>query len=169
MKKPRHTSPRERVRRHMKVLLATGTAVAISACEAGQIVCDPLPPPLQCSSDPATSYYLTHLRLRAVWRAAGTDFVIDVTASPESSSTNDVLAFPYDPIAMGGVVRNVQRAGDELNFVLVPGRNAPQIDLTLPLDCSGTKDALYLRLDLRQAPPADGGSIPIESIDSQDP
>ena len=151
----------------MRALLVTGTAVAISACEPGAVVSDPLPPPLRCSSDPSTYDYFYRLRFDFTWRAVGPGFVIEVELSVLGSrSEDDGFAFRSDPVARGAVVQGIRRHDGGLRFILVPGKDAPQVGLTIPLDCSGIDDALYLRLDLRDRP-GDGLSVPFEIIDPQ--
>jgi len=155
--------PRGRVARHMKAMLAAGAALTASACERGPmgpIVCDPLPPPLECQNDPETLEYVSRpLHFAAAWRETEPGFALDVSLSYQDvTEYDDPVAFPYDPQATGATVGKVERDRRGLYFQLVPAEGVPWIDLTIPVDCSGRDDALYLRLDV-SAPPRAGESV----------
>lgn len=118
--------------------------------EGGDVVCDPMPDPLVCTGDPDTAYFQEFAYWTAAWQQNGSDLVVHVTITSYAFSP-DKLEFSADPTAVGGTVQNVERQPTVLELDILPGGDASEVVLTVPLDCNDTSEQLLLSIDVAPA------------------
>jgi len=163
-------SARTRTLRHLERILLKSTTVAgaalgFTACGGdggGNIVCDPLPPPLRCEGDPTTSSFTNFVNWSAQWRDTGTEFVVDVTLNAYTYEADDELLFSADPEATGATVSDIARTDGELTFTCTPDAGTTEVALRVPISCNGIDEQLLLRFNV-DGTPTDGGTIAIMS------
>ena len=146
---------RKRTLQRMKTLLAAGAAVGLGAVEAGcGNCCDPLPPPLECAKNPTSSDLRFFVNFQATWVEVNSSLVVRVEAMIYPAPREETLAFSADPILAGATVGTLNRQAASLTFDCVPDVGAQQIDIDLPLLCSGLAEVFQVRLTLGSDPKA---------------
>jgi hypothetical protein len=155
---------RRRALEHLESILkktAAGAALGLVACEGGcgPMVCDPLPPPLECTGDASTSAILEYISASAAWRSNEGDFVVGVTLGVHLYEANGSLVFSGDPDATGAVLSNVVRQDHQLQFYCTPDEGATEVVVVVPVACNGADEELVVTLQV-DGEPAEGLSVP---------
>ncbi len=145
----------------MRHLLITGAAFGLTASECSQpVVCDPLPPPIDCSNNPTTSTLGLYVDWRAEWTEVASSLVVRVNLQIYTSRPENNLTFSGDPELTGAVLREVSRELLLLSFDCSPSEGVTTVDVKVPVGCNGEAESLHLKLDVSE-PPVDGANVPI--------
>ena len=119
------------------------------------IVCDPLPPPVNCEAISDTSYAITFLSKEAkvVKTEKGLGVELSVTAGygPQQES----LRFPEKPKLKGAEAVKVDLLGARLVVVFVPEKGAKKVAVETPLACGQRSTTVTFEVDV-SAPPKEG-------------
>jgi len=156
-------SVRDRTVRHLRRLLTAGAvggvAMQLTGCTdgCGPIVCDPLPPPISCDSDLASSTEVL-TTVRAEWTQSGADDAVAVDVGDALFTRN--LTFAADPVLTGGtlVSSEITEAGQALRVTVLPDDGATSISVTITVGCDGQNRVLSYSLDISGGP---GSTIPV--------
>lgn len=156
------SAPRRRVLdlvlRMARVTALGGAAVGLAACEScGPVVCDPLPPPITCAN-PTRAELQRAMYLQAQW-VAGEGGALQVALVVEFLGQPSVTFSPTVSVT-GGTQKDLVVAPRSLAVNLAPGAGAAFVSVGLTFNCSGTLDAMTLRLDV-QDPPHAGSPVPV--------
>ncbi len=158
---PPESAPRRRVLdlvlRMARVTALGGAALGLSACESGPIVCDPLPPPITCAN-PTRAELQQAMVLQAQW-VAGQGGALQVALAVDFVGQPSVT-FSSTVSVTGGTAGDVVVSPRSLAVNLAPGAGATAVSVVVTFDCSGTTDAMTLRLDV-QSPPHAGSPVPV--------
>lgn len=124
---------RRKVQRHLRDVLrataATSAAFGLVACESssnggggygGDVVCDPLPPPLVCTDDPDSSYFRQWINWGAEWDATGGPDAVRVDLTIHLYGADGELTFSADPEVTGASLGAVDRQQTTLSFYFTP-------------------------------------------------
>ena len=159
---------RDRVVKRMKRLLVAGAAVGLGAChgeESPPVVCDPMPPPVDCNGEQTLSYLLEHAYFWAEWREV-TDLPYIYVRLQLDSTSGDQTVFDGDPTAQGAEIDNIGRYDEgpsgnpkHLAFDLKPEEHAEMITVRVTLDCGGYTYDATLELDVSSPPSEEGESL----------
>jgi hypothetical protein len=134
------TSVRQRVVRHMKLLIATGAATTtLVACPYG--VVDPLPPPARCRT---TGSVLDDLQVTAQSVSSG-EVVVDLYL--DAGGYGEVKLLRVDQV-LGAVTTQVKLEGYPAQVYLRPDSKQSTITLTVTAECVGLP-AQAVRIELR--------------------
>jgi hypothetical protein len=157
-------SVRGRVLRHLRRLLPktviAGAALHLSGCDVTgpPIVCDPLPPPVDCSAELTTEYLSQWAWWQARWvqREDGLAIEIFVDLSRQN------LHFTAEPGLEGATAVDLTTGETSLTIICTPAVSATAVNVTVPVTCDSTDATLRLVLDISGTPTADT-TIPIAS------
>ncbi len=148
-------SVRQRVLKHLNLLVAAGATTATLACQPYAVV-DPLPPPARCRT---TRSVLDALNVSAQADASGVVVRIQIT-----DYSGDVRLLRVMEI-LGGVADRVALDSAQPELHLIPDSSASTIDLTLATECAGSS-ATPVRIVLR--PDAGDAGMPSYSVTTSD-
>jgi len=143
---PTAAGPRGRVFTHMRKLLqasAFGGAAALGLGACPPMVCDPLPPPLNCDLPDAGSV-APHLGITARWAQgdAGTQYgVVDV-------DIDDWRIQLSAPQLTGATLVSSEPTSSHLRFTFAPDAGATTVVATFPASCDGGAQSVVLHLDV---------------------
>lgn len=167
--------PRDRTLRKLRELLLKGAlpgaALGMAAPEACvPIVCDPLPPPLECTVDAGSLSIANHVTVTATWRQQMQGLAAEVKLRSAVESYEDppkYLHFTGDPTFVGATrVDDVTRSDTEMTFFFQPDMDVDEVKVEVPTDCNGeTTINFVVTFDVSAAPLA-GGSIPFDQYGS---
>lgn len=155
---------RRRTLDKMRALLAagaaTGAGMTFSACPP--VVCDPLPPPLECSTDRTNSYYSqwVHVSATVVRSDGGPD---EVEVRIEANGYGEPPTFPAAPEVTGANPENMVVADNEITFSFIPEPNIRTVVLSIPLDCHPETDRYEVELDLSDIDTSN--ELPVRNVD----
>jgi len=141
---------------------AAGAALSMggSQCDRPPIVCDPLPPPINCALE-LTSEYLSQFVSRQVrWVSDGSGSNIEVVLTVIEWDTSSDLSFSGAPALEGGTLVQSNILETTATFVIAPLDGATTVNITVPVNCQEKSDALELILDTSGTPTA-GGNVPV--------
>jgi len=142
---------------HLRRLLLVGAAGgAASQCTGCPIVCDPLPPPMQCSADPGAYALFERLYPGATWQREATEWVVAVRMTYSPYGDDDPVTFTGPPVIVGGTLRGHAVTGATLEFTFLPDAGATTVEVTVPLDCDTFAVSLRFTADVSGTPTADG-------------
>jgi hypothetical protein len=155
---------RERTLAHMRSLIAT-TAMGTAAFGCGGcVVCDPLPPPVDCAQPLTSGYLLGFISSTATWRAAGSGFLVELSLSIDPYRDN--CRFSGDPVLTGATtVEGLGFSAGTISGRLDPAADTADVAVVVPTTCDDQPAALHLRLSLATTTPRDGASIPVRPVD----
>lgn len=162
---------RERARKHLRNLLATGAVTGAAAQVAAciPVVCDPMPPPLTCSADNRTDYYLPeYVGAQAHWvLGAGNSYTVSVVISSYATAADEKIVFTADPVLVGGTSGPIDRKESQISFSFAPSAGATEARFDVAINCNAVADTLRFRVDLAGARGANV-NIPVLSADTED-
>lgn len=148
----------EQVKRFLALGTATGVTLGLTHCP---VVCDPLPPPVQCTGNPPSSAFDRFIMGDATWTAITGGWAVNVRLEPVRDQGD--ITFGANPTATGGTISQVVVGGDAgmraIAFLVTPDAGATQVDVTVPLDCRGNADRYEILLDVSGTPSA-GSPVP---------
>jgi hypothetical protein len=156
-------SPRGRTLSHLRRIMKSTAAAALAAgaCEACPMVCDPLPPPLDCKADGGLNL---SWRVSAIsnWEPGDAGLGAQVAVSVMLAPTDD-LRSAQDPVVTGGsLVSATQTVRGVWVLFCQPGDGGTmQIELTF--DCAGKTQTVRLILSVG-GPRTPGASIPVQIV-----
>jgi hypothetical protein len=164
-REPPRPTVRDRVRRHLRKLVvagsATGAAIHLAACP---VVCDPLPPPLECAADPSMYVLLEHAWPSAAWTQVEGQWVVRVTVDVQLDSQDDPLALAGPPELLDATLLGETHTASHLEFTCVPHAGVTVVDVQVPTDCNGGASHLRFTMGVGEVPSADA-YIPITGVD----
>lgn len=150
--------PRGRVFTHMRKLLqasAFGGAAALGLGACPPMVCDPLPPPLNCDL-PDAGGVVSRLGTYAQWTQGDAGAVVGMV---DVSFENGGIQ-PSAPQLTGATLVSLETSSTHLRFTFAPDGAATAVVATVPTTCNGAAQPVVLRLDVSGARTI-GGSIPV--------
>lgn len=121
------TSVRQRVLKHLNLLIAAGATTATLACQPYAVV-DPLPPPARCRT---TGSVLDTLEVSAMTDASGVVVRIRITDEWGAVRLLQVME------VKGGVADRVALDSAQPEIHLIPDGPAATIELKLATECEG--------------------------------
>jgi hypothetical protein len=146
------TSVRQRVLKHLNLLVAAGATTATLACQPYAVV-DPLPPPARCRT---TGSVLDALEVSALTDASGVLVRIQLT-----DYSGEVRLLRVMDV-VGGVADRVTLDSASPEIHLKPDGPAATLELKLATECAGTP-AATVRIVL--TPDAGGASYTVTTSD----
>lgn len=150
--------PRGRVLTHMRKLLqasAFGGAAALGLGACPPMVCDPLPPPLNCAL-PDAGGIIPNLSTQAQWAqgdAGVPNGLVDI-------SIEDGRIQLSAPQLTGATLLSTTPSSMHLRFTFAPDVGATSVVATLPASCDGGAQSVGLRMDVTGTHVV-GNSIPV--------
>jgi hypothetical protein len=173
---PKPSPARESVLRHLKTAALAGASLAL-ACKGPSaggtdpnknepqepppptshrdgppIVCDPLPPPVNCEAISDSAYLITFLSKEAkvVRTEKGMGVELSVTAGygPQQES----LRFPQKPKLKGAEAIKVELLGAQLRVVFIPEKGAKKVTVEAPLACGERSTVVTFEVDVSAKP-----------------
>ena len=185
-KRERGNSPaREKVLRHLRTAAVAGASLAM-ACGPGQsggkgagaqtppepqkpgehkdgppMVCDPLPPPMNCEADSRPGYLSTYLYRQARWVRTPRGFVVELRLEVTGRAGSRGLDFAADPRVMGAGVLKLTKDGRRRVLSILPGKGQKGFTVEVPLLCSGRPAELALDVNTAGTP-KDGATLQVK-------
>lgn len=166
---------REKVLRHLKTAAVAGASLAM-ACRPGAggkgqgshnpqepqkpgehkdgppLVCDPLPPPLNCDMASKPGYLNTFLYREAKWVLGPRGWTVELRLEVAGWTEPQGLDFAADPKVKGAEVLKVTKEGRKRVLSLLPAKGAKSFTVELPMLCGGRPAELKLDVDTTAAP-----------------
>ncbi|MHC4443255.1 MAG: hypothetical protein ACYTF1_09355 [Planctomycetota bacterium] len=158
---PNKSSPvRIKTLRHMRKLLIKTAAAGATLSVAGSsgpcnIVCDPLPPPVDCTTDLTSNYLDFWISQSARWVQSDSGLAIEISLSIAQLADPSSLLFTGDPVLEGATLVESNNGGTSLTFTCVPDQGATTVTVSAPISCSEVNDTFQLLLDISGTPQAD--------------
>jgi hypothetical protein len=165
---PPESPARERTRSRMRKLLLAATTMGTGACDPGPIVCDPLPPPITCTTDGNMGSRADRIYAAATWTQVGADLVARVRISfslyqsTGSSRYDAALSFSGDPQLTRARLLRVDRQATTIEFDCLPDAGASTVAVFVPMTCSTMGACYRMELDVRQ--PQANARVPVTTI-----
>jgi len=158
---PKPRDVRERTLAYMRGLIATTVVGTASLGSAGcVVVCDPLPPPVDCSQPLTSGYLLGFISTTATWRAVGSGFLVELSLGIDPYRDN--FRFSGNPVLTGATpVEGLGFNASMISGRLDPAADSADVEVAVPTTCDDQAAALHLRLSLSTSTPRDGESIPV--------
>lgn len=119
------------------------------------IVCDPLPPPVNCEAISDTSYAITFLSKEAKVVSTEKGLGVELSVTAGYGPQQDSLRFPEKPKLKGAEAIKVDLLGARLVVVFVPERGAKKVTVEMPLACGQRSTVITFEVDI-SAPPKEG-------------
>ena len=149
---------RQRTLRHMRGLLTktvAGAVLGTAGCKWPPIVCDPLPPPVDCNAL-AEGHVVPWLAEAATWIGATAQAGIRVQFTFLGSDAT----FSGAPVADAGTVQDIAVEVGGLEFTFVPAAGATTAHLSANVQCQTGTATVGFTLDLTGTP-APGTAVPL--------
>ncbi len=158
--KQEQSPARQRTLRHMRTLLTktvAGAAFGVAGCErvGPPMVCDPLPPPVDCSAlaDGDAASWLTG---EATWIGATAEGGVRV----QLTSVGTDVTFVGTLTADAGTLQDIVADPDGVAFTYVPVAGATTPHLSVTVQCENGTATAGFTLDLSSTPAA-GAAVPL--------
>jgi hypothetical protein len=152
------SAARQRTLRHLRGLLAkavAGAALGATGCDPPPIVCDPLPPPVDCT-DLAAGDVARWLTGDATWIGTAAEAGIRVRLSFYGSE----VTFVGSPTVDAGTTQDVEADMGELTFTYVPAAGVETARVSVMVQCRSDSATVVMMLDL-QGTAAPGVAVPL--------
>jgi hypothetical protein len=169
-RKAGNSPAREKVLKHLRAAAVVGASLSM-ACGPGQsggkgagaqtprepqkpgehkdgppMVCDPLPPPVNCDADSRSGLLSNYLYRSARWVRTPTGFVVELRIEVAYWAGSHGLDFAADPRVKGAGVLKVTKEAKLRLLTILPGKGQKGFTVDVPLLC-GDRPA-DLRLDV---------------------
>ncbi|MCU0663575.1 MAG: hypothetical protein MUC50_14765 [Myxococcota bacterium] len=154
---------RQRAMQRMRKLV---TASALGGLALGQsyctdsMVCDPLPPGIECSEDMSASYLMEWMSWEAQWVNGTGGPVVSMTVNHHD--VDGKLAFGSEPTLSGATLLSVEPTNSSLQFTCTVNENTDEVTATVPFTCDAIQTELLLRLNVSGERTV-GSAIPISA------
>ncbi len=140
---------RSQARRRLQELLVASSALGAISCSLTHG--DPVPPPLRCEANGGPSALLEYIHGSADWveNESGRTLRVRVTVQAWGGGP---LSVAGDPRLVGAALVRVEPFGPETRIYCTPAAGASQVDVIVPLSCSGIASCYHFRFDLSPSP-----------------
>lgn len=175
-RKAGNSPTREKVLKHLRAAAVAGASLAM-ACGPGQsggkgagaqtprepqrpgehtdgppMVCDPLPPPMNCEAESRPGYLSTYLYRSARWVRTPRGFAVELRLEVAGRAGAQGLDFGADPQVKGARVLKVTKQGRWRVLTVVPGKGQKAFTVEVPILCNGRPAELALDVNTTGVP-----------------